>query len=313
MGIYNRDYFRDDQKRWRPGGMAAAYKWLIAANVIVYLLQIFVRSTQLVPVDEMHVVRVQHQIVTSALDLSPESVLHGQVWRLLTYAFCHDVGSVWHILFNMLFLVWFGATLERMYGTREFLLFYLAAAVVSGLAFLALALVLRDPTPAVGASGAIMAVMALYAVHFPRDEVFLFGLIRIQIRFFVLFYLVYDLYPVLTALSGDGHTDGVAHAAHLGGLAFGFLYHYFGLRFDRGWDVFKGLRAPRMRMRKPPESVRLYEPSTAEFTPRSENLETKVDAILAKIQAHGEASLTDQERETLRMASQQYKENMRHK
>ncbi len=127
-----------------------------------------------------------------------------------------------------------------------------------------------------------MAIMALYAVHFPRDEIFLFGLIRIQIRFFVLFYLVYDLYPVLTALSGEGQTDGVAHAAHLGGLAFGFLYHYFGLRLDRGWDVFKGLRAPRMRMRKPPESVRLYEPSTAEFTPRNENLETKVDAILAK-------------------------------
>ena len=293
--------------------MASAYKWLIAANVIVYLLQIFVRTTQLVPVDETHVVRVHAQIVTSALDLSPDSVLHGQVWRLLTYAFCHDVNSILHIVFNMLFLVWFGAMLERMYGTREFLLFYLAAAVVSGLAFLALALVLGDPTPAVGASGAVMAIMALYAVHFPRDEIFLFGLIRIQIRFFVLFYLVFDLFPVLTALSGNGQTDGVAHAAHLGGLAFGFLYHYFGLRLDRGWDVFKGLRAPRMRMRKPPESVRLYEPSTAEFTPRSENLETKVDAILAKIQAHGEASLTDQERETLRMASQQYKENMRNR
>ena len=252
-------------------------------------------------------------LVTSALDLSPESVLHGQVWRLLTYAFCHDVHSVWHILFNMLFIVWFGATLERMYGTREFLLFYLAAAVVSGVAFLALAFALGDPTPAVGASGAVMAIMAVYAIHFPRDEIFLFGLIRIQIRFFVLFYLVYDLYPVLTALSGDGRSDGVAHAAHLGGLAFGFLYHHFGLRFDRSWDVFKRLRAPRMRMRKPPESIRLYEPSTDNFTPRSENLETKVDAILAKIQAHGEASLTDQEREILRMASQQYKENMRNR
>ena len=152
MGIYNRDYFRDDQRRWHPGGMASAYKWLIAANIIVYLLQIFVRTTQLVPVDEMHVVRVHAQIVTSALDLSPTSVLHGQVWRLLTYAFCHDVGSVLHILFNMLFLVWFGATLERMYGTREFLLFYLAAAIVAGLAFVALAIVLGDQTPAVGAS-----------------------------------------------------------------------------------------------------------------------------------------------------------------
>jgi membrane associated rhomboid family serine protease len=313
MGIYNRDYFRDEQRRFRPGGMASAYKWLIAANVVIYLLQIFVQTTELVPVDEMHVVRVHDQIVTSALDLSPHAVLHGQVWRLLTYAFCHSVGSVWHILFNMLFLVWFGATLERMYGTREFLLFYLAAAIVSGVAFLALAFALGDPTPAVGASGAVMAIMALYAVHFPREEIFLFGLIRIQIRYFVLFYLVYDLYPVLTALSGTGHSDGVAHAAHLGGLAFGFAYHHFGFRFDRNWDVFKRLRAPRIRMRKPPESVRLYDPSAPDFTPRSENLEKKVDAILAKIQAHGEASLSEQERETLRMASRQYKENMRNR
>ena len=313
MGIYNRDYFRDDQRRWRPGGMASAYKWLIAANVIVYLLQIFVRSTQLVPVDEMHVVRVHTQIVTSALDLSPASVLHGQVWRLLTYAFCHDVGSVLHILFNMLFLVWFGATLERMYGTREFLLFYLAAAIVAGLAFVALALVLGDQTPAVGASGAVMAIMALYAVHFPRDEIFLFGLIRIQIRFFVLFYLVYDLYPVLTALSGEGHSDGIAtRLTWAGWLSVSSITTSVCASIGVGTSS-KGCGRRGLRMRKPPESVRLYEPSTAEFTPRNENLKTKVDAILAKIQAHGEASLTDQERETLRMASQQYKENMRNR
>ena len=78
--------------------------------------------------------------VTSLLELDPESVLGGQVWRLVTYGFCHDPHSPLHILFNMLFVLWFGATLERMYGTREFVLFYLAAVVISGVAFLALAL-----------------------------------------------------------------------------------------------------------------------------------------------------------------------------
>lgn len=291
MGIYNRDYFRNDQRRWSGGWLANGYKWLIAANVIVYVLQLVVPG------------------VTDLLELTPALVCEGQVWRLLTYAFCHDPRSPLHILFNMLFLVWFGPTLERMYGLREFVLFYLVGALASGVAFLALALAMGDPSPAIGASGAVMAVVVLYAIHFPRDEVYFF-LIRLQIRYLVLIYLVFDLWPVLGALRRETRSDGVAHAAHLGGLAFGFLYHRFGLRLDRGWDSLKRLRVPRLRTRKRPESVRLYEPPPAE---RSENLDVKVDAILEKIQSHGEASLTDQERDVLRMASQRYKENLRNR
>lgn len=295
MGIYNRDYFRNDQRRWRPGGLASGYKWLIAANVIVYVLQFVV------------------PVVTPLFDLAPAEVMGGQVWRLLTYAFCHDPRSPLHILFNMLFLAWFGATLERMYGTREFVLFYLVGAIASGVAFLGLAFASGDPTPAIGASGAVMAVVVLYAIHFPRDEVYVLGLIRLQIRYLVLIYLVFDLWPVLGALGAGSRSDGVAHAAHLGGLAFGFLYQRFGLRLDRFGNGFKWLQSTRIRMRKRPESVRLYEPSSPSSETLSPNLDVQVDAILEKIQAHGEASLTDRERDVLRMASQRYKENQRHR
>jgi membrane associated rhomboid family serine protease len=298
MGIYNRDYFRNDQRSWRQGWLGSGYKYLIAANVVVFVCQLLLPP------------------VTRLFDLAPEAVIEGQVWRFLTYAFCHDPHNPLHILFNMLFLAWFGATLERMYGTREFILFYLVAAVASGLAFFALALALGDPSPAIGASGAVMAVVVLYAIHFPRDEVYLLGLIRVQIRFLVLFYVVFDLWPVLGALGGEGRSDGVAHAAHLGGLAFGFVYQRFGLRLDRVLDGFKRLRAPRIRSPKRPQSVRLYDPSAERsdsFSERGENLDVKVDAILEKIQAHGEASLTEQERDVLRMASQRYKENPRHR
>ena len=299
MGIYNRDYFRNDNRPSAEGFLASAFKWIIVANVVIYILQLVVPDN----------------VVTEWLDLSPVAVLHGQVWRLITYAFCHEPGSPFHILFNMLFLYWFGATLERMYGTREFMLFYFVSAFVSGLAFLALAIVMQDRTPAIGASGAVMAVVMLYAIHFPRDEMY-FLLFRVQIRFLVLFYIVVDLWPVLRAIGGEGHSDGVAHAAHLGGLAFGFAYHYFHLHLDRGWGSLKNLRAPRIRIRKPPESIRVFDPYREEERreeERGENLDVKVDAILAKIQAHGEASLTDQERETLRRASQRYKENMRNR
>jgi len=294
MGIYNRDYFRNDNRPLREGFLDSGFKWIIAVNVVVFICQI-----------------VSNDALTRWLDLAPDDVRHGQIWRLVTYAFCHDThGLPLHILFNMLFLYWFGATLERMYGTREFVLFYLAGALVSGAANLGLSLLLRDQAPAIGASGAVMAVLMLYAIHFPRDEMYVF-LFRVQVRFVVLFYVVVDLLPVLQAVRGDGRTDNVAHMAHLGGLAFGYLYHHFGLRLDRGWGSIKNLRAPRIRIKRPPESIRVYDPYKEEDP--SENLDVKVDAILAKIQAHGEASLNDQERETLRRASQRYKENLRNR
>src|SRR5439155_4260942 len=66
-------------------------------------------------------------LIQEAFALDTRKVMRGQVWRLVTHAFCHDRGDIFHILFNMLFLYWFGCTLESMYTSREFLLFYLAA------------------------------------------------------------------------------------------------------------------------------------------------------------------------------------------
>src|SRR5262249_39604855 len=77
-------------------------------------------------------------LVQEWAELDTRKLLHGQVWRLLTHAFCHERFGVFHILFNMLFLYWWGCTIESMYGTREFLAFYLTAAVVAGLAFVGL-------------------------------------------------------------------------------------------------------------------------------------------------------------------------------
>jgi len=153
--------------------------------------------------------------------------------------------------------------------------------------------------------------VALYATHFPREEIYLLGLIRLQIRYFVLLYLVYDLWPVLGALGGGGQSAGVAHSAHLGGLAFGYLYHRSGLRLERAWDGLKRFQPTWKRFRSPsrPESVRLYDPHEE----REQNLDVKVDVILQKILAHGEASLTDQERDLLRKASQRYKEKPRNR
>src|SRR5580658_504980 len=101
MGIYSRDYLRDDRRSWSGAGAwgTPGCKWIIVANIVVFVLQVVTtRPTQLLVDGEMFVRRVSP--VTQALALSPERVLHGAVWRLVTYSFCNaDLGRefAWHI------------------------------------------------------------------------------------------------------------------------------------------------------------------------------------------------------------------------
>jgi hypothetical protein len=113
-------------------------------------------------------------------------------------------------------------------------------------------------------------------------------------------YVVYDLHPVLLALAGDPMFTRVAHAGHLGGLAFGFMYWRFGWRLepvlDRVW--------PLEPSRKP---TRFREPEIPEFSQRGENLASRVDEILTKISQQGTESLTDEERDILIKAGAKYR------
>jgi hypothetical protein len=188
-----------------------------------------------------------------------------------------------------------------MYGSREFLCFYLTAAVVSGLTFVGLDLYTGTTTPAVGASGAVIAVMMLYTWHYPRETICVFWFFPIEMRWLMAFYLIWDLHPVLLALSGDQFFTGVAHAAHLGGLAFGFLYGKYQWRIDGLWNRYPGPR--RARAFRP----RLYvEPKAAERLPSDADID-RLDQILRKIFEHGQASLTDDERSILSEASERIK------
>src|SRR5208282_52129 len=132
MGIYDREYYR----REGPSLLASltergrVCKWLIAINVVVFLLQTLVGNGNSVLED---IPVLGH--LTENFDLDTRLVLHGEVWRLLTYAFLH--AGIMHILFNMLFLWWFGADVEDLYGAREFLAFYLVSAFLGGVAFVA--------------------------------------------------------------------------------------------------------------------------------------------------------------------------------
>jgi membrane associated rhomboid family serine protease len=244
----------------------------------------------------------RESLVQEWLQLDVQSTLWGgQFWRLLTYAFCHDRLSVFHIVFNMLFLYWFGCTLESMLGTREFVLFYCTSAVVSALAFIGLELYNGTKMPCVGASGAVIAVMMLYTMHFPRQVIYICWFFPVEMRWVMLFYAIWDLHPVLLNLSGDPQYAGIAHAAHLGGLAFGFAYAKYQWNLESiterlTWPDWSMKRRPRLRLA--PETMPEPEP---EHDPEH------VDRVLAKIFESGQGSLTDEERALLQRASERMK------
>lgn len=289
MGIENRDYFRDDEQRRGPGGYggSSAGSWpvwqkLLAITGVAFVIQLLIPS------------------FTDWFELAPDAVIYyGQVWRLLTYAFLHNPLQIFHILFNMLLLFFFGRRLESMYGGREFAWFYCISAIFAGICFLGFGLYFRDLTPVIGASGAVMAVTILYALHFPRERILLWGLIAVEMRWLAAFILILDLHPVLLQLSGNGFPDQVAHTAHLGGALFAWIYYSNKLRLSTWTRSVED--AVKTRTAQQRTKLKIYrEESEAD-------LEGEVDRILQKIQDHGEASLSDRERKTLQQASQKYK------
>lgn len=340
MGFENRDYFRDGSYTDRVAGWGVDFtpvvKYLILANVAVFLLQIFVTRTaprELPPgieaamerakaraeanddfddevdpgdLDSLfnHIPGMRVSLVQEWLELNPrKTVYQGQVWRLLTCAFCHHRYSPWHIVFNMLLLYWFGTRLESMYGSREFLLFYLTAAVCGSVAYVALALYTGSNAAAIGASGAVMGVMMLYAIYYPFETITLFWILPVPIWILLSIYVIFDLHPVLMALAGDRVYTGVAHAGHLGGLAFGFVYWRLGLRLEAPFERGEGRRVrPRVHKRR-----RIDEEPEILAHPRRDVLTDEVDDILKKISESGMESLTAQEQAILKRASAKYR------
>lgn len=355
MGIYNRDYYRElnvarGDGAWGLPGLTPVVKWLILANVAVWLLQIFAvrevhvsaleRMRKFDPVIDKYLTEKENgeddsaalkkllkkyphleklisaedddtfayperiSVVQEWFQLDTKKVVYeGQVWRLLTHAFCHERYFIFHILFNMLCLYWFGCTLETLYGSREFLLFYLTAAVVAALAFVGMDLYTGSTSPGIGASGAVMAVMMLYTMHFPCETICLCWFFPLEMRWVMVLYVIWDLHPILLALAGDRVFTGIAHAAHLGGLAFGFLYAKYQWRLD---DLTDWITWPRSRWRRRPRlRVAPEPPPTSE--PRPDADMARVDEVLQKIIDSGQASLTEEERSILRTASEQLK------
>jgi membrane associated rhomboid family serine protease len=279
MGLYDRDYTREQdesqptyapQMRIGLPSFTPAVKWLIITNAIVFLFGWIISMPTKPEID----------FLENLFALNPATpALTLQVWRLVTYQFLH--GDFWHIFFNMLWLVFLGTSLERQWGTRKFLVFYLFCGIAGGLFYILLVYVGFLPAlPMIGASGAVFGVLTACAILFPQARVFIFPLpFSVSIRVIA---IIFICIASLTILSKGKNAGG--EAAHLAGIAAGAIYVV-----SDSWRTALMLRFKAKRWDKHVESER--------------KLRIEVDRILKKMYDLGLHSLTSSEKRILKKAT----------
>jgi len=175
-------------------------KNLIIANVLVFIIQLLFYN--LIP-------------ITAYFALIPKDFMKGYIWQGVTYMFLH--GGFFHLAINMYILWMFGRELEYLWGTKEFYKYYFICGI--GAAFIYSLFNMNSTIPVVGASGAVFGILLAFGMTFPRTKLIIFPLlIPIDAKYAV---WIFGVLEFLYLLEGGGN---VAHLAHLGGLALGYLY-----------------------------------------------------------------------------------------
>ena len=279
MGIADRDYHRNDRRE--GGGFFSQFtpvvKWLLIVNLGIYFLDLFLKDY---PLRNFGAFTIQ------------SAVFEFRVWEFVTFQFLH--GSLGHVFFNCMGIFFFGPFLERWWGTRKFLIYYLLCGV-AGAAFFTLLVflgLLGDSlqTPLVGASAGIYGILIGVAVIAPNLRVaLLFPPIELSMRQLAIALMVISGGAILLKMGGN---EG-GEAGHLGGAILG----YFLMRFPQllgggGSEIARPVRAG-------PRPLPKLRPRTALEMER----DSAVDVILDKISREGFQSLTAEEREFLQQAS----------
>lgn len=215
-------------------------------------------------------------------------VQNHRIWQLFTYMFIH--GGFLHILFNLFALWMFAGELEKMWGSRRFLKYYLSCGVGAGL-FIALMnwYVFRTTgfshSVTIGASGAIYGILLAYGMTWPDRKVLLYFLFPVKMKYLV---IIFGLLEFFGTFSDQG--TGISHVGHLGGLISGFLilflYRYRHGSISRKFDPFRKLRLAKKKR---------------EIQERIKAKQT-IDRLLGKISSEGFSSLSGKERQELEKA-----------
>lgn len=258
---------------------------LLVINLLVFLLQLFLQSSQgydvLAAYGGLHFV------------LSP----YFSFYQPLTYMFLH--GGFQHLLFNMLALYMFGRDVEPALGTKRFLTLYFVCGIGAALCqelwqWGASVLTMAQPALTVGASGAVYGILLAFGMLYPNQRLLLLiPPIPIKAKYLVAIYIVIELF------SSFSTNSNVAHFAHLAGMFFAWaLFRYW------KWQAQQPSR-PSVHQFTPRQSQRSSTPSPPSYSldqaynAKQREKENRLDAILDKIRQSGYDSLTEQEKKDL--------------
>jgi len=264
-----------------PSQTTRAVRILLIANFVVYVLQ--------------WIPYVGNFIYNWGALVPHEAFGHLQIWRFVSYMFLHDTSTPFHILFNMLVLWMFGVEIEKLLGTARFSVFYFICGTGSGLfsvfnLFHAAAM----NGSIIGASGAVLGVLTIYAWYFPARQVLLFFILPVNIRVLVIGYALLSLF-----LSFQPNSV-ISHLTHLGGIVVAVLYvklypsviGWFDERRERAAENYA-----RERVRRDADRKKYFEET--------------VDPILDKIAKYGMESLSGKEKAILKEAAHRDRERLK--
>lgn len=232
-------------------------------------------------------------------ELRAVSVLHGQVWRLITAQYLH--AGTWHLLFNMIALHFLGRPLERMWSPRKFFTIYTVSGLAGNVFYTVLGAteVIHPVTAAIGASGCIYGLLGIVAVLFPTATVYVYMLFPIRIRTAAMIFGGIAFFTVLQRGENYG-----GEACHLAGLVFGV---WWAVKGDRWWalqgrDLWARYRPGSGRRAVGRGSVASPGGFVASVTQHRADAAT-IDRILRKVHDGGIHTLTDAEKCALRDAT----------
>lgn len=248
-------------------------------------------------------------------------------WQIITYQFMHSASNIFHIIFNMIILWMFGSELEGLWGSGKFLGYYILAGIGAALVQLFIAPMLGQVGPTVGASGAVYGILIAFIMTFPdRPIFFIFFPVPIPAKYLA---IILGGFELIMGFTGG---DGIAHFAHLGGAATGFLLMKYGDKMNI-YSMFNKMMSskPKQRtdtssffgqqQRQSQQQTRFYKPNwhqqqqqpkhttytEADSKPSKYNLsvdgeeitQAKIDAILDKISESGYQNLSEKEKKIL--------------
>jgi len=292
MGIWDdiRKTFRDGSNLYR----------LIYINIAVFILITFVAiigfllNNQEIPVKALNIFAVPSSV--GNLILRP--------WTLITYMFLHK--DIWHILFNMLWLFWFGKIFLEYLDQRKLVAVYLLGGISGAVVYIlsfnifpAFAGVVSESV-AIGASASVIAIVIAIAAYVPdyTIQLFLFGRIKIKYMALAIF--------VLTSVM-DFSVNSGGKLAHIGGAVFGYLYTInlrqgrdFGRGFNKIIDFFATVFKPRKKLKVTHKKAA----NEYEYNKIKAEQQARINLILDKISKGGYDSLTKEEKDTLFRESQ---------